>query len=73
MSGGEVSVRRTSLREKGTLIPKKGEKNPAKKIGKETENGKSMFIYQAMKAFEIWHNIKPEINKEVRDLVKWLE
>ena len=42
----------------------------AKKSGKKTENGKSMFIYQAMKAFEIWHNIRPEINEEVRDLIK---
>ena len=42
----------------------------AKKSGKKIENGKSMFIYQAMKAFEIWHGIKPEINKEVYDLIK---
>ena len=42
----------------------------AKKIGKKTENGKSMFVYQAMKAFEIWHSITPEINKEVLDLIK---
>ena len=42
----------------------------AKKIGKETENGKSMFIYQEMKAFEIWHGVKPEIDQEVRDLIK---
>ena len=42
----------------------------AKKSGKKIENGKNMFIYQAMKAFEIWHNIKPEINKEVRNLIK---
>ena len=42
----------------------------AKKIGKKIENGKNMFIYQAMRAFEIWHGIKPEINEEVRDLIK---
>ena len=42
----------------------------AKKIGKKIENGKSMFIYQALKAFEIWHGIRPEINKEVTDLIK---
>ena len=42
----------------------------AKRSGKKIENGKSMFIYQAMKAFEIWHSIKPEINKEVYDLIK---
>jgi len=42
----------------------------AKKIGKKIENGKNMFIYQAMKAFQTWHGIKPEINEEVRDLIK---
>jgi len=42
----------------------------ANKFGKKTENGKSMFIYQAMKAFEIWHGIKPKINEEVLDLIK---
>ena len=42
----------------------------AKKSGKKTENGKNMFIYQAMKAFQTWHGIKPEINDEVRDLIK---
>ena len=42
----------------------------AKKSGKKTENGKSMFVYQAMKAFEIWNGITPEINKEVLDLIK---
>ncbi len=42
----------------------------AKKLGKKTENGKNMFIYQALKAFEIWHGIRPEINTEVNDLIK---
>ena len=42
----------------------------AKKSGKKTENGKNMFVYQAMKAFEIWNGITPEINKEVLDLIK---
>ena len=42
----------------------------AKRSGKKIENGKSMFIYQAMKAFEIWHGIKPEINEGVYDLIK---
>ena len=42
----------------------------AKKIGKKIENGKNMFIYQAMMAFEIWHGIKPTINEEIRDLIK---
>ena len=42
----------------------------AKNFGKKTENGKNMFIYQAMKAFHTWHSIKPEINEEVRNLIK---
>ena len=42
----------------------------AKNSGKKIENGKNMFVYQAMKAFQIWHGIKPEINEEVRDLIK---
>ena len=42
----------------------------AKKSGKKIENGKSMFIYQAVKSFEIWHGFRPEINDEVSDLIK---
>ena len=41
----------------------------AKKLGNLTENGKLMFIYQAHSAFNIWHNIKPEINDEVLKLL----
>ena len=41
----------------------------AEKRGNKIENGTLMFIYQAQKAFEIWHNIKPEVNKEVKDLL----
>ena len=41
----------------------------AEKRGNKIENGKLMFVYQAQKAFEIWHNIKPEVNKEVKDLL----
>ena len=42
----------------------------AKKLGKKTENGKNMFIYQASRAFKIWHNIDPEVNEEVKDIIK---
>jgi len=42
----------------------------AKKFEKKTENGKNMFIYQAMKSFETWHGIRPEVNAEVSDLIK---
>ena len=33
--------------------------------GNKTENGKMMFIYQALGAFKLWHGIHPKINKEV--------
>ena len=36
-----------------------------KKLGNKTENGKFMFIYQALAAFKIWHGIEPKINGEV--------
>ena len=36
-----------------------------KNLGKITENGKKMFIYQAAKAFKIWHGIDPKINEQV--------
>ena len=34
------------------------------------ENGLNMFLFQAQKAFSIWHNIEPEINQ---DLIKFLK
>ncbi len=40
-----------------------------KKLGNKTENGKLMFIYQALLAFNIWHGVKPEINDEVINLL----
>ena len=40
-----------------------------KKLGKETENGKLMFIYQAFTAFKVWHGVEPEINNEVIKLL----
>ena len=40
-----------------------------KELGNKTENGKLMFIYQALAAFNIWHNIYPEINDEVIKLL----
>ena len=36
-----------------------------KKLGNRTENGKMMFIYQALGAFKVWHGIQPKINTEV--------
>ena len=40
-----------------------------KKLGNETENGKMMFIYQALAAFKIWHDISPKINEETIKLL----
>ena len=32
-----------------------------------------MFLYQAQKAFNIWHNIEPEIDEETINLLKnWI-
>ena len=36
-----------------------------KKLGNITMNGKLMFIYQALSAFNIWHGIEPEVNENV--------
>ena len=41
-----------------------------KKFGNKTENGKTMFIYQASEAFKLWHGIEPEINFETLKLLK---
>ena len=35
-----------------------------------SENGFNMFLYQAQKAFNIWHNIEPEINQELVEFLK---
>ena len=40
-----------------------------KDLGNKTENGKKMFIFQAAEAFKIWHDIRPEINEEVENLL----
>ena len=41
----------------------------AEGLGNKIVDGKMMFLYQAQKSFEIWHGIKPEINKEVINLL----
>ena len=41
-----------------------------KKLGNQIENGKLMFIYQALEAFKLWHNIEPSVNNEVLDLLE---
>ena len=35
-----------------------------KKLGNKTENGKLMFVYQALESFKLWHGIEPLINSE---------
>jgi len=40
-----------------------------KKLGNKTLNGKLMFIYQALSAFNIWHKQKPVVNEDVIKLL----
>ncbi len=40
-----------------------------KNLGGVAMNGKLMFVYQALLAFQIWHNIKPSINDELIKLL----
>ena len=40
-----------------------------KELGNLTENGKMMFILQAQKSFQKWHNILPKVDKEVERLL----
>ena len=40
-----------------------------KKLGNTTLNGKMMFIYQAISAFNIWHGLRPDVNEEVKKLL----
>ena len=39
------------------------------KLGHKTENGKLMFVYQAFEAFNIWHQMEPEINHKILKLL----
>ncbi len=38
--------------------------------GNTIVNGLNMFLYQGQQAFNIWHNIEPEINKELIEFLK---
>ena len=40
-----------------------------KQLGYMTENGKTMFVYQALESFRLWHKIEPKINKETFKLL----
>ncbi len=35
-----------------------------KQLGHKTENGKTMFVYQALEAFKLWHKIEPKVNSD---------
>ena len=41
-----------------------------KNLGNLSENGKLMFIYQALASFELWHGIVPDINEQTLALFK---
>ena len=41
----------------------------AKKLRNKTENGKLMFVYQALEAFKLWHGIEPLINNETLEIL----
>tara|TARA_X000000368_G_scaffold413129_1_gene400674 strand:- start:1973 stop:2770 length:798 start_codon:yes stop_codon:yes gene_type:complete len=40
-----------------------------KKLNNKTQNGKKMFIYQALAAFKIWHGIQPNIDEKVLEIL----
>ena len=40
-----------------------------KKLGNKVENGKLMFIYQALEAFKLWHGIEPKISDDTMRLL----
>ena len=39
------------------------------KLGNQVENGKLMFIYQALEAFRLWHGVEPNVNEEILKLL----
>ena len=39
----------------------------AEKLGHRIINGKDMFLYQAQKSFDLWHNLTPKIDKKLID------
>ena len=54
------------------IIYNPGETNfltEAKNNGNIVENGKKMFIYQALASFKIWHGVQPEINDDIINLL----
>jgi len=41
-----------------------------KELGNLAENGKNMFIYQALEAFKLWHKIDPKVNEDTFKLLE---
>ena len=40
-----------------------------KQLGYKIENGKTMFVYQALQAFKLWHKIEPKVNTDTLKLL----
>ena len=40
-----------------------------KQLGHKTENGKTMFVYQALESFKLWHRIEPKVNTDTFNLL----
>ena len=40
-----------------------------KQLGYKTENGRTMFVYQALEAFKLWHKIEPVVNSDTFKLL----
>ena len=41
-----------------------------KNLGNRSENGKLMFVYQALESFKLWHGVEPKINNETLKLLE---
>ncbi len=41
-----------------------------KRLGHKIENGKTMFVYQALEAFKLWHKIEPKVNTDTFKLLE---
>ncbi|WP_440935849.1 shikimate dehydrogenase [Candidatus Pelagibacter sp.] len=41
-----------------------------KQLGHKIENGKTMFVYQALEAFKLWHNVEPKVNTDTFKLLE---
>ena len=42
----------------------------AKQLGHKIENGKTMFVYQALEAFKLWHKVEPKVNTDTFKLLE---